>query len=79
MPKYIGKTGNQVGHGDDQIVIVAQDAEEAMQKMLGYSVEGWPESDGSYDAVVWIEDAEQNVLAIERVTICPDGTRDLPC
>jgi hypothetical protein len=73
--KYIGKTGERVGQADDEITIMAEDTEEAMQKLLGYSADQWPESDGEYGAVCWLEDESGNVLAAEPVTILPDGSR----
>ena len=77
MDRYVGKCGNVVGQADDELTIIAESAEAAMQQLLGYSVDGWPESDGEYDAVCWVE-LDGNVLIVEDVTIMPDGTRDLP-
>lgn len=75
MTKYIGKTGERVGQADDQITIVADSTSEAMTKLLGYSADQWPESDGPYEAVVWLEDSEGNLIESESVEINADGTR----
>jgi hypothetical protein len=76
--KFIGKCGIVIGQADDEIAIMAEDVEEAMEKLLGYSDSEWPESDGEYDAVVWIEDDDGELLASEDVTIMADGNRSLP-
>lgn len=73
--KYIGKTGAVIGQADDEITIMAEDVDEAIKKLLGYSDDQWPESDGEYEAVCWIEDVDGNVLSSEDVTINADGTR----
>ena len=78
MEKFIGHTGERVGQSDDAITIMAGGVEEAIRKLLGYAADQWPESDGPYDAMVWIEDVAGNVLATEEVRILADGSRDMP-
>lgn len=75
--KYIGKCGNVIGQSNDEITIMAEDAEEALVELLGYSVDGWPASDSDYSAVCWIENEAGDVLASEDVTIGADGSRSL--
>lgn len=77
MAKYIGKTGERLGHADDEITIMADSPGEAMKDLLGYAADQWPESDERYEAVVWIEDAAGNVLAVEEVEILENGERML--
>lgn len=75
MTRYIGKTGQCVGQADDTVLIIASCVGEAMEKLLGYSADQWPESDCDYDAVCWIEDSDGEVLDVEHVEIGADGVR----
>ncbi|MFZ5832425.1 MAG: hypothetical protein ACOY3P_20250 [Planctomycetota bacterium] len=73
--KYIGKTGARIGESDDEIDIMAESADEAMRKLLGYADHGWPESDAPYEAVCWVESVDGQVLLTEEVEVSADGLR----
>lgn len=70
--KVVFHAGNQIGQSDDSYATAWDDDEESrdelMKRALLWSANHWPESDGDYAAVVWIED-EDGLLESEDVTI----------
>tara|TARA_B100000749_G_C18450038_1_gene475941 strand:+ start:15764 stop:16036 length:273 start_codon:yes stop_codon:yes gene_type:complete len=70
---YTGKLGNTIGQEDDEIPILADSSDAALEEMLEYAESGWPDSDGEYDAVCWIEDGDRELCVSQDVTITADG------
>lgn len=74
--------GETVGQSDDSTITNWDDEKESkdalMKRALLWSAGNWPESDGEYEAEVWIEDADGDVIASEEVMIAADGEQNFP-
>ena len=75
--KVIFCAGARVGQSDDSMVTDWRSDDESLhdlrKRALLWSAGLWPESDGEYEAAVWITDCDGDVLAVEEVTVAADG------
>jgi hypothetical protein len=82
--KFTAHVGECVGQSDDSITIITDGCmvghnevsaiDDAMTKAMGWASEmSWPESEGEYSAVVWINDESGETVESCDVTVSADG------
>lgn len=72
--RYAIFSGNTIGRDDDSGFCFASSATEALEKAIAWADNSWPDSDGRYEAVVWVKLGDE-IVAQQEVEIDASGNR----
>lgn len=74
---WVAKCGERVGQADDEVTIPKDATDGSPDALLEYALERFsgthPESDGEYDAVVWVETPDGEVVIEEDILVSASG------